>query len=53
MNLNSSPKEVANKAFNRKEHYATIALNPKVIELPRKNLEHLAEWFAMKYPKKT
>ena len=50
MEQNSSPK--ANKAVKKKQHYA-VTLKPKVIELSQEDLEHLAEWLAMKYPQKT
>jgi hypothetical protein len=48
----SNPKEEANKAVKKKQHYA-VALKPKVIELSQEDLEHLAEWLAIKYPQKT
>jgi hypothetical protein len=51
MEQNSSPKEEANKAVKKKQHYA-VTLKPKVIELSQEDLEHLAEWLAMKYPQK-
>ena len=47
----SSPKEEANKGVKKKQYYA-VALNPKVIELSQEDLEHLAEWLALKYPQK-
>ena len=52
MELNSSPKEEANNAVKKKQHYA-VALKPKVIELSQEDLEHLAEWLALKHPQKT
>jgi len=51
MDQDSSPKEEANKAVNKKQHYA-VTLKPKVIELSQEDLEHLAEWLAKKYPQK-
>ena len=51
MEQNSSPNEVTNKAVKKKQHYA-VTLNPKVIKLSQEDLEHLAEWLAMKYPQK-
>ena len=51
MEQNSSPKEEDNEAVKNKQHYA-VALKPKVIELSQEDLEHLAEWLTIKYPRK-